>query len=242
MRNSAKKTFIGLIFLTASLCLFAATAADLNPDVTVKRINEICSRLLARPGDYDLTLAYELSELRNQNQMHKQAALASLADGLNAYLKGRFDVAAKLLTQASKVDQVAQMSQTILAVPLKNVIKNCNANTASEICENCGGTSTKNCGSCSASGWKICRKCKGQGKSLRSAQICEFCKGIGVIICQTCKGKGTVDCDCGKGKWQVDRATAKKIAKIIDAARYLRQGGLDLQNKEALKKSPQLKN
>jgi len=134
------------------------------------------------------------------------------------------------------------------------------------ICERCGNTGWMDCPQkgCVGSGSTRCERCRGQGYFTRQVRDrsgfgmtetnipCPACKGTGADTCEKCRGRGVVPCTCGArpvplGK-DVDAAEAsaagvapKEAAAartVIAMARYLRSGGIDLDSRDAFKRSP----
>ncbi len=121
-------------------------------------------------------------------------------------------------------------------------------------CPRCNGTGRRSTGT-------ICSTCNGKGSlppstsSSSYLRSCRKCSGKGETECRACRGKGVVPCTCGAKpaaestpdaagpappETPIGSNEAAAAKKAIAKARFLREGGVDLESPAALEPSPKL--
>ncbi len=247
-----------------ALCMIVASAGHTettsNPDT---ELAELSKSVLADPND---TVALEkLADLRSRQSERRRLAFGDLAEGLQAYIDGRYAEASLALTSAAESQDVLDLADAILLTGLAELTEQCRLGDHGPTCEKCGGTGLADCRKCKAATWLRCTACKGSGtiqqrpprrraRKARSRKtipttICRACNGRGAITCAVCSGQGTTQCDACPGTLgrplgtpAIGTNAQRAIEKTIAIARHLSDGGLDLYSPKAFKVSPRLTN
>lgn len=228
----------------------APPQADLGREIAT-----LSGRVLADP--LDAAAAGQLEALRQRQAQRRRDAFGALASGLRAYLDGRFALAARLLTTASAWDEAKQVADDMLLRKLHRIVAECKREAGSTVktsprtCPSCGDLGWADCPAkgCYGTGTRPCPSCGGRGALSSRGRPCAACNGTGAIACAACRARGVVPCTkCSAGHIGASGATreglgpneTRAIRALIAKARYLGQGGMDLESPRAFLPSPKL--
>lgn len=212
-----------------------------------------------QPADNDLR---GTADAAPHNDRARRGSLMALADGLEAYLAGRYAQAERVFRHAMQSPRTTALADAHLLRPLDTIFATCRTDRTADACPICGGTGWADCRPCSASGRRTCRSCGGLGLRLHTSRsvsvkkrprrtgriqyhTCTRCQGTGDVVCMRCGGLGVVK--CGRCNGPTDRALGTPIVgpnqlaaikHTITLARRLHAGAVDLYTPDALKPAP----
>ena len=252
--SSRRPTPLACAGITLSVLLTASTIAQ---DRQLQgQIRSLSKQLLADPLDEGA--AQKLAQLRQQQHKERQDALEALEKGLQAHLAGRPDIAAQLLRKSLAVPSVVEIADRVLLTLVAALIREGKGGATRAApskpkgpCSECGDTGWADCRDCFGAGIRICENCKGTAKILDGARerTCPQCNWLGGLNCEKCRGKGMIPCRaCGEipdaaiteGMVTTGGRDVQAIKKVIEMARYYREGGINFDATSALKRAPKI--
>ena len=244
------------LLATAMLSALLAAPAIAQDGQLKSQIRSLAKQLLADPLDEGT--AQKLTQLRQQQEKARQDALEALEKGLQAHLAGRPDVAAQLLRKSLRVPRVVAMADRVLLTSVARLIKKGKGGAAPVAaskpkgpCPDCADTGWADCPDCFGAGIRVCGNCQGTAKVSDGgrARTCPKCNWTGGLTCDKCRRKGMIPCRaCGEipdaaiteGMVTSGGRDVQAIKKVIEMARYYREGGINFDTVDALRRAPRI--
>lgn len=210
------------------------------PDAVLleSKLDRLSRAVLGDPLDSES--ARELEGLRREQVQLRREGLNGLVEGLTGYMSGGRIGVAPGLEQARRSPDVVRLADWVLnpnAPSLPDIVKQVEGSGSAPLCATCGNTREADCDACNGAGLRPCRECRGRGiqvSNTGTTRRCPYCHGIGAIKCDACDGKGYVQCqDCDKSVIMnpvdtLDAQARVAIQRLIGMARYLSDGGIDV--------------
>ncbi len=220
-------------------------------------VADLSRTVLADP--LDTAAMTRLAELRLLKQQTRRAAFDALIQALQSSLEGNRAATHMAILKVRQVPAVERLAESTLGISLNELAKSRNADEQFTLCRSCGDTGLADCSHCRGTGIVNCPTCKGRGAlrtreagrdpAARSVTItpCPDCHANGATVCTHCAGRGTVPCrtcrresDPRAADTLLTEPLLGNMRKLIDQARYLRDGGIDLFSPDALTCAPRM--